>query len=67
MLALAAAFTAMVGAVWMIEGDWMTTTMRIVHGLEITADSIVHAWVLVTLLVPKSRAAEAELPTVAAD
>jgi hypothetical protein len=57
----------MVGAVGMIEAGWMTTTMRIVHGLEITADSIVHAWVLVTLLVPKSRAAEAELSTVAAD
>jgi hypothetical protein len=67
MLALAAAFTAMVGAVGMIEASWMTTTMRIVHGLEITADSIVHAWVLVTLLVPKSRVAEAELSTVVAD
>jgi hypothetical protein len=67
MLALAAAFTAMVGVVGMIEADWMTTTMRIVHGLEITADSIVHAWVLVTLLVPKSRVAEAELSTVVAD
>jgi len=67
MLALAAAFTAMVGAVGMIEAGWMTTTMRIVHGLEITADSIVHAWVLVTLLVPKSRAAVAELSPVAAD
>ncbi len=67
MLALAAAFAAMVGAVGMIEASWMTTTMRIVHGLEITADSIVHAWVLVTLLVPKSRVAEVEISTVAAD
>jgi hypothetical protein len=67
MLALAAAFTAMVGVVGMIEAGWMTTTLRIGHGLEITADSIVHAWVLTTLLVPKSRAAETELSTIATD
>ena len=67
MLALAAAFTAMVGVVGMIEAAWMTTTMHIVHGLEITADSIVHAWVLVTLLVPKSKVEQAGLSTVAAE
>jgi hypothetical protein len=54
LVAFAAALTAMVGAVGIIESGWMTPTMRIVHGLEITADSIVHAWVLVALLVPKT-------------
>ena len=59
-VALAAAFTAMVGVVGLIEVNWIPMTLRIVHGLEISADSIVHAWVLVALLVPKPKVEEAE-------
>ena len=52
---LAAALAAMVGVAAMIESAWLPTTMRIVHGVEITADSLVHAWVLVALLIPRAR------------
>jgi len=57
---LGAALAAMVGLVAMIEAAWLPTTMRFVHGVEITIDSLVHAWVLVALLVPKPRPAAAE-------
>lgn len=53
-LSLAAAFTAMVGAVGLIESSWLPMTLRIVHSLEIAADSLVYAWVLVALLVPRT-------------
>ena len=57
-LSLAAAFTAMVGLTGLIESSWMPTTLRIVHSLEIAADSLVHAWVLVALLVPQAAKAD---------
>ena len=66
MVALAAGLTAMVGVVGMIEASWLPMTMRIVHGLEITADSIVHAWVLVALLVPRKKVSENRLSPSAA-
>jgi hypothetical protein len=58
--ALAAAFSAMVGVSGLIEAAWLPTSMRVVHSVEIIADSLVHAWVLVALLVakPPSMAAE---------
>jgi len=59
-LSLAAAFTAMVGVAGLIESTWMPPMLRIVHSLEIVADSLVHAWVLVALFVP--RAAKTEEP-----
>jgi hypothetical protein len=59
-VALAVGFSVTVGVAGLIEATFLPTTMRIVHGLEITADSIVHAWVLVALLVPKPRVLEAE-------
>jgi hypothetical protein len=65
-VALAAGLTAMVGLVCMIEAGWMPMTMRIVHGLEIAADSIVHAWVLVALLVPRTKGSESELSPITA-
>jgi hypothetical protein len=54
-LSLAAAFTVMVGVAGLIESTWMPPALRIVHSLEIAADSLVHAWILVALLVPKPR------------
>lgn len=51
---LGAALSAMVGVVAMIESSWLPTTMRWVHGVEITLDSLVHAWVLVALLVSQT-------------
>jgi len=50
---LGTALAAMVGLVAMIESTWMPTSVRIVHGVEIAIDSLVHAWVLVALLVLK--------------
>jgi hypothetical protein len=55
-LTLGGAFFVMVGAVGLIVGTWMPATLRIAHGIEILLDSIVYAWVLVTLLVPGQRA-----------
>jgi len=59
-LSLAAAFTAMVGVTGLIESTWMPTQLRIVHSIEILADSLVHAWVLVALLIPKPKIEQAE-------
>ena len=59
-LSLAAALAAMVGVAGLIESTWMPTQLRIVHSVEIIADSLVHAWVLVILLVPKPKVEEAE-------
>ena len=56
---LGAALAAMVGLAGLIESSWLPTTVRIVHGGEIILDSLVHAWVLVALLVPKPKT---ELP-----
>lgn len=59
-LSLGAALAVMVGVAGLIEVDWFPTRMRIVHGLEITADSLVHAWVVVALLVPRRPAGRRE-------
>jgi len=58
-LSLATALAAMVGVAGMFESTWMPLHMKLVHGIEIIADSLVHAWVLVALLAPgRQRAAE---------
>jgi len=61
-LSLAVALSAMVGVAGMFESTWMPKHLKIVHSLEIIADSLVHAWVLVALLVrkPKTELAEPE-------
>jgi hypothetical protein len=63
-LSLAAALAAMVGVAGMFESTWMPTQMKIVHSLEIIADSLVHAWVMVALLVEKPKAEQPELSEV---
>jgi hypothetical protein len=57
-LSLAAALAAMVGVAGMFENTYSPTQMKIVHSIEIVADSLVHAWVLVALLVPKQKNGE---------
>lgn len=58
-LSLATALAAMVGVAGMFESTWMPLHMKLVHGIEIIADSLLHAWVLVALLVPgRHRATE---------
>ena len=54
-LSLTVALSAMVGVAGMFESTWMPLRMKLVHGPEIIADSFVHAWVLVALLLPRKR------------
>jgi hypothetical protein len=67
LIALAASFSAMVGVSGLIEASWLPTSMRVVHGVEIIADSIVHAWVLVALLVPSRHKASQRVARAAAE
>jgi hypothetical protein len=41
----------LVGALGLLEGYWLPLSVRVFHGLEILADSMVYSWVLVVLLV----------------
>jgi hypothetical protein len=66
-LSLGAALTAMVGVVGLVESAWLPLHMRVVHGLEIAADSLVHAWVMVALLVPKRKEEQAAISTASAE
>ncbi|HUS70020.1 MAG TPA: hypothetical protein VM075_04495 [Anaerolineae bacterium] len=50
-LSLGFALFVLVGGMGLIGGYWMPVSIRLFHGLEILADSMVHAWVLVLLLV----------------
>ena len=55
-LSLGFAMFVLVGALGLIGGYWLPTSVRIYHGLEILADSLVYAWALVLLLVKAPRA-----------
>ena len=55
-LSLGFVLFVLVGALGLIGGYWMPTSVRIIHGLEILADSLVYAWALVLLLVRAPRA-----------
>jgi hypothetical protein len=44
------ALFVLVGAMGLIGGYWMPTSVRLYHSLEILADSLVYAWALVLLL-----------------
>jgi hypothetical protein len=59
-LSLTVALAAMVGVAGMFESTWMPLPMKLVHGVEIIADSLVHAWALVALLVAKPAPVAAE-------
>jgi hypothetical protein len=50
-LALGFAMFVLVGALGLLEGYWLPLSVRVFHGLEIMADSMVYSWVLVVLLV----------------
>lgn len=49
-LSLGFALFVMVGLLYMLAGTWLPGWMRVIHSLEILADSFVHAGVLVWLL-----------------
>jgi len=59
MVALAVAFFAMMGLIGLATTTFFPPVMRIVHSLEILGDSMVYAWVLVALFIPKAKAASA--------
>jgi len=66
-LSLATALAAMVGVAGMFESTWMPLHMKLVHSVEIIADSLLHAWVLVALLVLGRREEPDEMAAVAVD
>jgi hypothetical protein len=52
-LALGFAMFVLVGALGLLGGYWLPLSVRVFHGLEILADSMVYAWLLVMLLVSR--------------
>ena len=54
-LRLGFALFVMVGLLYMLAATWLPPQMRVIHSLEILADSFVHAGVLVWLLTPRDR------------
>ena len=54
-ISLAAGLWVMVGLYGLIQINAWPLQMRAVHAVEILADSVVHAWALVALLVPRFR------------
>jgi hypothetical protein len=65
-LALGWAHTAMVGLYGLSQASFMPLVLRVLHSLEIAADSFVYALVLVWLFFPRERigAAATELATI---
>ncbi|MEZ4726954.1 MAG: hypothetical protein R3E79_07455 [Caldilineaceae bacterium] len=49
-VSLGFALFVLVGLLYMLVGNWLPPSMRLIHSLEILADSFVHAGVLVWLL-----------------
>jgi len=58
-LSLAAGYFVLIGLYGLLQTTWWPAGMRVVHGLEILADSVVCAWVMVRLLAPAPRATAA--------
>jgi hypothetical protein len=56
-IALGAALFVVVGGVQMLQSYWLPGPMRLVHGLEIMADSFAYATAMVLLLAPGSHEA----------
>jgi hypothetical protein len=52
-LALGFAMFVLVGGMGLVGGYWLPLNVRLFHGVEILADSLVYAWILVLLLVQK--------------
>jgi hypothetical protein len=52
---LAMVFFAMMGLIGLVTATFWPPVLRVVHSIEILADAVVYAWVLVALLVPRPR------------
>jgi len=57
-LAMGLALFTFVGGIAMFQAAWLPPILRIIHSLEILADSFVHAAALIFLLVPRCGAAQ---------
>lgn len=55
--ALGLAHAVMVGLYGLVAAYWLPPILRVLHSLEITADSFAYAFVLVSLFVPRTRTA----------
>lgn len=62
-LSLGLAFFMLVGLMNLVQVPWLPVTMRVLHGAEIFADSMVYALVLTLLLAGKATAHNAAAPT----
>ena len=56
-LALATSFFAMMGLIGLLLTTFFPPLLRITHSIEILADAVVYAWLLVALFVPAKSAA----------
>lgn len=58
-LSLGFALFVLVGLIYMLAGTWLPPSMRVIHSLEILADSFVHAaalvWLLGKVAIPQAR------------
>jgi hypothetical protein len=59
-VALGMGLFVVVGLYGLLQGYWMPAGMRILHAVEILADSFVYGAILVTLLVPRSKSGGVE-------
>lgn len=53
-IVLGSALFVLVGLLAMIPAYWMPLGLRLVHSMEILADSFVYAWIFVFLLAPRA-------------
>lgn len=61
-LSLGFALFVLVGLLYMLAGNWLPVSMRIIHSLEILADSFAHAGALVWLVGPGKLHDAAKVP-----
>jgi len=66
-VSLAVAFFAFMGLIGLAATTFFPPTLRVAHSIEILGDSVVYAWVLVALFVPRAGAESTEGVTVTAD
>lgn len=60
-LALGLAFYVLVGLFGMIQSYWLAPTLQVLHNVEMLIDSMVYAWALAALLVPRNETKADEL------
>jgi hypothetical protein len=61
-LVLGGALFMLVGGIYMLQSNWLPASMRLMHSLEIAADSFAYSAALLTLLYSRAPQQEAQLP-----